>query len=237
MFQQWRLKRWCLIRFKNKRFDLIANVLTEGKHWKFWKLFLTTLTVDVSLCWRQPTFFQTVITGALCYLCMSFIQCVEGYVVTLKDFDYYPYIVIASVCLSVCLSVCPSVCPSIMLSPPKPLEEIQPNVVYELLTWMRRATAIFFGPAPWGPGEGSKSQISFNFNYKVNFKDVYTKLCVCSHKWKIQNISDWILILMPGSCPRGGTKGRWGCSGVLFFSNIVMCHIKSTGMTSRTECK
>ena len=39
-----------------------------------------------------------------------------------------------------------------------------------------------FGPAPWGPGEGSKGQISFNFNYKVNFKDFYSKLCVCSHK-------------------------------------------------------
>ena len=33
---------------------------------------------------------------------------------------------------------------------------------------------IFFGPAPWGPGEGSKGQISFNFNCKVNFKDFYT---------------------------------------------------------------
>ena len=27
-----------------------------------------------------------------------------------------------------------------------------------------------FGPAPWGPREGLKGQISFNFNYKVNFK-------------------------------------------------------------------
>ena len=62
-----------------------------------------------------------------------------------------------------------------------------------------------FGPAPWGPGEGSKGQISFNFNYKVNFKDFYSKLCVCSHKWKIQNISDGFFILSPGSCPRGGT--------------------------------
>ena len=26
---------------------------------------------------------------------------------------------------------------------------------------------LFFGPAPWGPGEGSNGQISFNFNYKV----------------------------------------------------------------------
>ena len=33
----------------------------------------------------------------------------------------------------------------------------------------------FFGPAPWGPGEGSKAQISFNFNYKVNFKDFFSK--------------------------------------------------------------
>ena len=60
----------------------------------------------------------------------------------------------------------------------------------------------------WGPGEGSKCQISFNFNYKVNFKDLYTKLCVCTHKWKIQNISDGIFNLLPGSCPRGGL---WGC--------------------------
>ena len=73
---------------------------------------------------------------------------------------------------------------------------------------------LFFGPAPWGPGEGSKGQISFNFNfnYKVNFKDFYTKLCVCSHNRKIQNISDGIFILSPG--PRGGT---WGCPGGHFF--------------------
>ena len=31
-------------------------------------------------------------------------------------------------------SVCPSVRPSVMLSPPKPLDEIQPNLVCELLT-------------------------------------------------------------------------------------------------------
>ena len=95
-----------------------------------------------------------------------------------------------------------------------------------------------FGPAPWGLGEGSKGQISFNFNYNVNFKDFYSKLCVFSHKWKIQNISDGIFILSPGLCPRGGTLGHWVCPGGQFFSsNMVMWHIKSTGMTSRTECK
>ena len=67
-----------------------------------------------------------------------------------------------------------------------------------------------FGLAPLGPREGPKGQISFTFNYKVIFKDFYSKLCVCSHKLKIQNISDSFFILSPGSCPRGGTWGYWG---------------------------
>ena len=65
-----------------------------------------------------------------------------------------------------------------MLPPPKPLDQILPNLVCELLTCMWHATA----KKSLAPGEGSKGQISFDFNYKVNFKDFYTKLCVCSHK-------------------------------------------------------
>ena len=37
--------------------------------------------------------------------------------------------------------------------------------------------------------------------------------------------------------PRGGTFGRWGYPGGSKNSNMVMWHIKSTGMTSRTKCK
>ena len=73
-----------------------------------------------------------------------------------------------------------------MLSPSNPLDEIQPNLVCKLLTRMRCATAHFFGPAPWGHGEGLKGVISLNFNYKVNFKDFLTKLCVSSHTCKIK---------------------------------------------------
>ena len=41
--------------------------------------------------------------------------------------------------------------------------------------------SFFFGPTPCRPEEGSKGQISFNFNYKVNFKDfLYQTLCVFS---------------------------------------------------------
>ena len=52
--------------------------------------------------------------------------------------DHYPHkwdIVIAS--------FHPFVRLSIMQSAPKPMDEIQPNSVRELLTWMGRATAIF----------------------------------------------------------------------------------------------
>ena len=65
---------------------------------------------------------------------------------------------------------------TVMVYPPKPLDQIQPNLVCELLA--QRQT--LFGPAP--PEDGSKGQISFNFNFKGNFKDFYTKLCACSHK-------------------------------------------------------
>ena len=41
----------------------------------------------------------------------------------------------------------------------------------------------FFGSAPLGPGEGSKGQISFNFNYKVNFKNFIPNfVCVLTNE-------------------------------------------------------
>ena len=43
------------------------------------------------------------------------------------------------------------------------------------------------------------------WDVKNQIKQTNTKLCVCTHKWKIQNISDGIFILSPGSCLRGGT--------------------------------
>ena len=54
----------------------------------------------------------------------------------------------------------PSCCPSVMLSPPKPLDEIKPNYVCVsvCVTQMNGACNVkrYFGPASWGPGEGQK---------------------------------------------------------------------------------
>ena len=97
---------------------------------------------------------------------------------------------------------------------------------------------LFFGPAPWGPGEGSKGQISFNFNYKVNFKDFYTKLCVYSQMKDTKHIrQDFYSV--PWVMPQGWDFGALGVpqGSNYYFSNMVMWYIKSTGMTSRTECK
>ena len=86
------------------------------------------------------------------------------------------------------------------------------------------ASWIFILGSNWWPCGEVKGQISLNLCYHVNFKYFYTKLCVCSHKWKIQNILDRIFILPSGSCPKGGTLGHWGYPGVqtIFFSNMVM---------------
>ena len=73
-----------------------------------------------------------------------------------------------------CASIRLSVCPSVALSPPKPLEEIQPNLVCVCCSHEWGVQQQFFCPAPWGPGEGPKGQIllnTLNFNYVVNFKD------------------------------------------------------------------
>ena len=50
---------------------------------------------------------------------------------------------------------CNRLCPSVR---PKPMDEIQPNLVCDAhMNGMCNGT--FFGPAPWGPGEGPKGQI------------------------------------------------------------------------------
>ena len=105
---------------------------------------------------------------------------------------------------------------------------------------MGRAMSNFFLTPP--PGEGSKGQISFNFNYKVSkgakirnrynqvphltqdtngkvifFKDFYTKLCVCPHKRKIQNISDRIFISVAWAIYAPGVD--FGALVVFFFKH------------------
>ena len=84
----------------------------------------------------------------------------------------------------------------------------------------QNASNVFILWSNWWPWGEVKGQIFLSFGYHVNFKDFYTKLCECSHKWKIQNKSDGIFILSPGSCTRGGTLEHCGVTrGPIFFKH------------------
>ena len=109
-----------------------------------------------------------------------------------------------------------------MLSHPKPLDKILPNLVCELLTYMGRATAHLFGPAPWGPWEGPKGQISLNiikFQLQSQFQRFFNQIVsVFSHMKDIKHIGRGFSFAHLGHAPGvelGGAVG--GGRGVNFF--------------------
>ena len=83
----------------------------------------------------------------------------------------------------------------------------------------------FFGPAPWGPGEGPKGQISSNIiktQLQSQFERFFNQtLCVFSHMKDIKHIRrDFHLAAWVG--PRGRTWGyRGGLGGQKFFFSEI----------------
>ena len=119
----------------------------------------------------------------------------------------------------------PSVRLSVTLSPPKPLDEIQPNLVCELLIEWGAQRHIFFGPAPWGPGEGPKGQISLII-IKIQLQSQFQRflnqtLCVFSEMKDMKqfrrdfHLAAWVM-------RQGWDLGvLWGVGeGQIFFSEI-----------------
>ena len=85
---------------------------------------------------------------------------------------------------------------------------------------MGRAAAHFLGPAPWGPGEGPKGQISLNiikFQLQSHFQRFFDQtLCVFSPMKDIKHIrrdfylDAWVM-------PLGWDSGvLWGVGGTIF---------------------
>ena len=82
------------------------------------------------------------------------------------------------------------------------------------------------------PGEGSKGQISFNFNYKVNFKDFYTKLmCVLTNE-RYKTYQTGFLFCCLGHAPGVGLWGVGRAKVVNFFFQTWSC-----GISNRRGCK
>ena len=88
-----------------------------------------------------------------------------------------------------------------------------------------------FGPAPWGPGEGQKGQISLNiikFQLQSQLQRFFNQtLCVFSHMKDIKHIRrDFHLVawVMPQESDLGVPWGVWG-GQIFFFSkfNQIWC--------------
>ena len=94
---------------------------------------------------------------------------------------------------------------------------------------------IFFGPAPWGPGQKVKYHL-ISVTKSIS-KILYQTLCLFSQRKDTKHIRRdfnsvaWVM-------PQGWDLGALGVPrGQKKISNMVMWHIKSKRMTSRTECK
>ena len=97
----------------------------------------------------------------------------------------------------------------------------------------------FFWPHPLVPWGGVKRSNIIQFQLQSQFQRfLYQTVCVFSQMKDTKHIRRdfysvaWVM-------PQGWDLGALGCPGgqKFFFSNMVMWHIKLTGMTSRTECK
>ena len=74
-------------------------------------------------------------------------------------------------------------------------------------------------PHPLGPWGWVKRSNIIKFQSQSKFQRIlYQTLCVLLQIKDMKHIEQ-VFVLMPGSCLRGGTWGRWGCTGVktLFF--------------------
>ena len=88
----------------------------------------------------------------------------------------------------------------------------------------------FYGPAPWGPGEGPKGQLSLNifkFQLQSQFQRFFNQtLCVFSHMKDIKHIRrDFHLVtwVMPQGSDLGVPWGVWGSIFFFLKFNQIWC--------------
>ena len=127
-----------------------------------------------------------------------------------------------------CIRLRPSVRLSVWLFSPKPLDEIQPNLVCELLTWLGRATA-HFTPPLGAPGRGQKVKYHLMSITKSISKIFIPNLQMQDTKHISRDFRSVAWVMPKGSDFAALRVSRGS-------KNMVMWHIKSTGMKSRTEC-
>ena len=93
-------------------------------------------------------------------------------------------------------------------------------------------------PPPGALGRGQKVKYHLiSITKSISKIFIPNFVCVLTNE-RYKTYQTGFLFCHLGHAPGVGLWGTGGAQGVnFFFSNMVMWHIKSTGMTSRTECK
>ena len=95
----------------------------------------------------------------------------------------------------------------------------------------------FFGPWALGRGQNVKYHL-ISITKSISKICIPNFVCVLTNE-RYKTYQTGFSFCFLGHAPGVGLWGAGGAKVVkkLFFSNVVMWHIKSTGMASRTECK
>ena len=96
-----------------------------------------------------------------------------------------------------------------------------------------RNVKLFLAPPPGALGRGQKVKCLISITKSISKIFIPNFVCVLTNERYKKYQTGFTFCHAPG-------VGLWGAGGaqvVIFFSNMVMWYIKSTGMTSRTECK
>ena len=105
---------------------------------------------------------------------------------------------------------------------------------------MGRATSNFFlAPPPGALGRGQKVKYHLiSITKSISKIFIPNFVCVLTNE-RYKTYQTGFSFCTLGHAPGVGLWDAGGAQGVKkeFFSNMVMWYIKSTGMTSRTECK
>ena len=92
-------------------------------------------------------------------------------------------------------------------------------------------------PPPGALGRGQKVKYHLiSFTTSVSKIFIPNFVCVLTNE-RYKTYQMGFSFCRLGHAPGVGLWGTGDAQGVKIFSNMVMWHIKSTGMTSRTECK
>ena len=109
------------------------------------------------------------------------------------------------------------ICPSVTISPPKPFDEIQLNLVRGLPTWI--------GPSPLGSWGGVKGSNIFKFQFPKSFSKIFKAnfVCLLVHKRYITYKTGFSFVHL-GHAPRVGLEGA-GSQNLFLSVRLLLNHL------------